>query len=64
VAVDALGEEHGLQPFGANAREMTARVRDPGGNVIGLVRNLIDREDQRARPARNTPVERLKEHKR
>ena len=25
-----------VQPIGADAPEMTARVRDPAGNVIGL----------------------------
>jgi len=25
-----------VQPIGANAPELTARFRDPGGNVVGL----------------------------
>lgn len=34
-AVVALGGEI-VQPIGADAPEITARFRDPGGNVIGL----------------------------
>jgi predicted enzyme related to lactoylglutathione lyase len=34
-AVEANGGEI-VQPIGADAPEMTARFRDPGGNVIGL----------------------------
>jgi predicted enzyme related to lactoylglutathione lyase len=34
-AVIALGGEI-VQPIGADAPEITARFRDPGGNVIGL----------------------------
>ena len=34
-AVVASGGEV-VQPIGADAREITARFRDPGGNVIGL----------------------------
>ena len=28
-----------VQPIGADAPEITARFRDPGGNVIGLYQN-------------------------
>lgn len=38
AAVEAV-EAHGgeiVQPIGADAPEITARFRDPGGNVIGL----------------------------
>ena len=34
-AVVAHGDEI-VQPIGADAPEITARFRDPGGNVIGL----------------------------
>jgi predicted enzyme related to lactoylglutathione lyase len=34
VALAAGGEV--VQPIGADAPEVTARIRDPGGNVIGL----------------------------
>ena len=33
--VEALGGEI-VQPVGADAPELTARFRDPGGNIIGL----------------------------
>jgi predicted enzyme related to lactoylglutathione lyase len=38
AAVDALVAHGGeiVQPIGADAPEITARFRDPGGNVIGL----------------------------
>jgi hypothetical protein len=29
-----------VQPIGADAPEVTARFRDPGGNVIGLYQEL------------------------
>jgi predicted enzyme related to lactoylglutathione lyase len=35
VAVEAHGGEI-VQPVGADAPEITARFRDPGGNVLGL----------------------------
>lgn len=35
AAIDAGGGEI-VQPIGADAPEITARFRDPGGNVIGL----------------------------
>jgi predicted enzyme related to lactoylglutathione lyase len=37
-AVVAAGGEI-VQPIGADAPEITARFRDPGGNVIGLYQN-------------------------
>ena len=38
AAIDALLAHGGelVQPIGADAPEITARFRDPGGNVIGL----------------------------
>jgi predicted enzyme related to lactoylglutathione lyase len=38
AAVDVVVENGGeiVQPIGADAPEITARFRDPGGNVIGL----------------------------
>jgi predicted enzyme related to lactoylglutathione lyase len=38
ATVDALVAAGGeiVQPIGADAPEITARFRDPGGNVIGL----------------------------
>ena len=38
VTVDAIVANGGeiVQPIGADAPEITARFRDPGGNVIGL----------------------------
>ena len=38
AAVDAVIAQGGeiVQPIGADAPEITARFRDPGGNVIGL----------------------------
>jgi predicted enzyme related to lactoylglutathione lyase len=38
ATVDAIIENGGdiVQPIGADAPEITARFRDPGGNVIGL----------------------------
>ena len=38
AAIDAVVAEGGeiVQPIGADAPEITARFRDPGGNVIGL----------------------------
>ena len=38
AAVDAVAAHGGeiVQPIGADAPEITARFRDPGGNVIGL----------------------------
>jgi predicted enzyme related to lactoylglutathione lyase len=35
ATIDAIGGEI-VQPIGADAPEITARFRDPGGNVIGL----------------------------
>ncbi|HKV92909.1 MAG TPA: hypothetical protein VJW20_10205 [Candidatus Angelobacter sp.] len=35
AAITATGCEI-VQPIGADAPEITARFRDPGGNVIGL----------------------------
>jgi predicted enzyme related to lactoylglutathione lyase len=41
AAVDAVTAHGGeiVQPIGADAPEITARFRDPGGNVIGLYQN-------------------------
>jgi predicted enzyme related to lactoylglutathione lyase len=38
ATVDAIVANGGeiVQPIGADAPEITARFRDPGGNVIGL----------------------------
>jgi hypothetical protein len=38
AAVDAVVASGGeiVQPIGADAPEITARFRDPGGNIIGL----------------------------
>jgi predicted enzyme related to lactoylglutathione lyase len=38
ATVDAVVAHGGeiVQPIGADAPEITARFRDPGGNVIGL----------------------------
>jgi len=38
ATVDAVGAHGGeiVQSIGADAPEITARFRDPGGNVIGL----------------------------
>ncbi len=38
ATVDAIGANGGeiVQPIGADAPEITARFRDPGGNVMGL----------------------------
>jgi predicted enzyme related to lactoylglutathione lyase len=41
-AVTAHGGEI-VQPIGADAPEVTARFRDPGGNVIGLYQEPDDR---------------------
>jgi hypothetical protein len=32
-----------VQPIGADAPEITARFRDPAGNVIGLYQEPVDR---------------------
>ena len=41
AAVDAVVAQGGeiVQPIGGDAPEITARFRDPGGNVIGLYQN-------------------------
>jgi uncharacterized protein len=38
ATVDAVTANGGeiVQPIGADAPEITARFRDPGGNIIGL----------------------------
>ena len=38
ATIDAVISSGGeiVQPIGAGAPEITARLRDPGGNVIGL----------------------------
>jgi predicted enzyme related to lactoylglutathione lyase len=43
AAVDAVVAHGGeiVQPIGADAPEITARFRDPGGNVIGLYQQPI-----------------------
>ena len=40
-AIEAQGGEI-VQPVGADAPEITARFRDPGGNVIGLYQQRAD----------------------
>jgi hypothetical protein len=30
-----------VQPIGADAREITARFRDPGGNILGLYQEPV-----------------------
>ena len=42
ATVDAIVAHGGeiVQPIGADAPEITARFRDPGGNVIGLYQQL------------------------
>ena len=49
ASVDAVIAQGGaiVQPIGADAPEVTARFRDPGGNVIGLYQE----------PGRSTPDE-------
>ena len=41
--VDAIIAEGGeiAQPIGADAPEITARFRDPGGNIIGLYQEPV-----------------------
>jgi uncharacterized protein len=41
ATIDAVEANGGVivQPIGADAPEITARFRDPGGNVIGLYQN-------------------------
>jgi len=34
-----------VQPPGVDAPEITARFRDPGGNVIGLYQEPVKRDD-------------------
>lgn len=43
ATVDAVVANGGeiVQPIGADAPEITARFRDPGGNVIGLYQNPV-----------------------
>jgi predicted enzyme related to lactoylglutathione lyase len=43
AAIDAVIAAGGeiVQPIGADAPEITARFRDPGGNVIGLYQNPV-----------------------
>jgi predicted enzyme related to lactoylglutathione lyase len=43
AAVDAVVANGGqiVQPIGADAPEITARFRDPGGNVIGLYQEPV-----------------------
>ena len=36
AAIDALIANGGDQPIGADAPEITARFRDPAGNIIGI----------------------------
>jgi predicted enzyme related to lactoylglutathione lyase len=42
AAISAIGGEI-VQPIGADAPEITARFRDPGGNVIGLYQQPKER---------------------
>jgi predicted enzyme related to lactoylglutathione lyase len=43
-AVGAVIEHGGevVQPIGADAPEITARFRDPGGNIVGLYQERLD----------------------
>ncbi len=43
VMVDSVAANGGeiVQPIGADAPEITARFRDPGGNVIGLYQQPV-----------------------
>jgi hypothetical protein len=43
ATIDAVVANGGeiVQPIGADAPEITARFRDPGGNVIGLYQNPV-----------------------
>ena len=45
AAVQAVASHGGLivQPPGADAPELTARFRDPGGNIIGLYQEPVKR---------------------
>ncbi len=45
TTIDAITARGGVivQPIGADAPEVTARFRDPGGNVIGLYQQPNDR---------------------
>lgn len=45
TTIDAITARGGVivQPIGADAPEVTARFRDPGGNVIGLYQQPDDR---------------------
>ena len=38
VTIDLVMANGGdiVQPIGADAPEITARIRDPGGNIVGL----------------------------
>jgi predicted enzyme related to lactoylglutathione lyase len=49
ASVDAVVAHGGeiVQPIGADAPEITARFRDPGGNVIGLYSNPPNTLDRR-----------------
>ncbi len=44
ATVDAVVAQGGeiVQPIGADAPEITARFRDPGGNVIGLYQEPVE----------------------
>ena len=35
-----------VQPLGVDAPEITARFRDPGGNIIGLYQEPVKRDDK------------------
>src|ERR1700694_2727509 len=50
ATVDAIVANGGeiVQPIGADAPEITARFRDPGGNVIGLYQQPACTEQRRA----------------
>ena len=44
--VETMGASEIVQPIGADAPEITARFRDPAGNVIGLYQQPARRSDR------------------
>ena len=50
ATIDAVVAHGGeiVQPIGADTPEITARFRDPGGNVIGLYQQPAGRSDRTA----------------
>ncbi len=55
AALDAIVANGGqiVQPIGADAPEITARFRDPAGNVIGLYQDSAQRRPSDGTPARS-----------